>query len=102
MVKRRDDTSERIKKIEQIGKLEGIARKVFEGFDILSSDIGAIFIKPGEGQRKTCVEVSLLSGYNITVRNPDLYDLAVRLAQEYENSGEPEFTLVTDYSAQWL
>lgn len=95
MVKVIGKSPEEIDKEEKIKKLEQIARETIPEARF-SAARGAII-----GSIETSDSSHLFFVYpdqnQISVQNPGAFDSAMRLAQEYESRGEPEFTVKKNY-----
>lgn len=100
MVKIVERSEEEKKKKQRISKLIQIANESLEGkFKANSSIFSGIslFKEPYETADHSAMYVSLLGENEILVKNPNYLDTAIKLAEAYEKSGEPEFTVKKDY-----
>ncbi|MEK6872391.1 MAG: hypothetical protein AABW90_00075 [Nanoarchaeota archaeon] len=100
MVKIIGKSLEEITNDEREDKLIKIAERVLgEEFKVINSiTYIALIPKKTTELYKTQINVSLIHLINmIEVNNPKWIDYAIRLAEAYESSGEPEFTVKKNY-----
>lgn len=99
MVKILGQTEEELKARERLSKLVEIAKQVFPEARVSTLENHDNYLSVNlQGDLRGTITVHLLGGREIHIYNNSLLQSAVKLAESYENSGEPEFTVKKGYS----